>query len=157
DSEIAAPVADCLLEHGVDLRLSDSATALERGNSDADIQVRLQSGADVEAQLVVLGVGVRPESHLAEKAGLKIGSRGGIQVNRHMQTSDPDIYAVGDVVESFDFITEQPAQVPLAGPANRQGRIAADNVVGRDSRFRGYQGTAIVRIFELTVAMTGAS
>ena len=106
---------------------------------------------------MIVGVGVRPENKLAVDAGLEVGPRGGIHVNEFLQTSDPDIYAVGDAIEVQDFVTKAPTQVPLAGPANRQGRIAADNVFGRKSRYRGTQGTAIVRVFELTAAMTGAS
>jgi rhodanese-related sulfurtransferase len=100
---------------------------------------------------------VRPESKLAVDAGLRVGARGGIQVNEQLQTSDPDIYAVGDAIEVTNFVCGDPAQVPLAGPANRQGRIAADHIFGRVARYRGTQGTAIVRIFDVTAAMTGAS
>jgi rhodanese-related sulfurtransferase len=117
----------------------------------------LKSGQRLPAQLVILGVGVRPENRLAVAAGLEVGARGGIRVNEHLQTSDPDIYAVGDVIEVKDFVTGEPAQVPLAGPANRQGRIAADHIFGRDARYRGTQGTAIVRVFGKTAALTGAS
>jgi rhodanese-related sulfurtransferase len=106
---------------------------------------------------VIVGIGVRPESKLAADAGLEIGPRGGVRVNAHMQTSDSDIFAVGDVIETTDFVTGEPTQVPLAGPANRQGRIAADNIFGRPSRFRGVQGTAIVRVFDRTAALSGAS
>ncbi len=117
----------------------------------------LRSGRRLTVQLVVLGVGVRPESGLAKAAGLEIGPRGGIRVDESMQTSDPDIYAVGDAVETYDFVTDERVQVPLAGPANRQGRIAADNALGREQRFRGTQGTAIVRVFDRIAALTGAS
>jgi rhodanese-related sulfurtransferase len=109
------------------------------------------------ADLVVLGVGVRPENKLAVGAGLAVGPRGGIRVNEHMQTSDPDVYAVGDAVEVHDFVNGEPTQVPLAGPANRQGRIAADHAFGRPARFRGTQGTALVGVFGKTAALTGAS
>ncbi len=106
---------------------------------------------------MILGVGVRPENKLAVDAGLAVGPRGGIKVDEHMRTSDPDVYAVGDAVEVVDFVTGQPTQVPLAGPANRQGRIAADHAFGRSSRYRGTQGTAVVGAFGITAAMTGAS
>jgi rhodanese-related sulfurtransferase len=109
------------------------------------------------AQLVFIGVGVRPENILGIVAGVEVGPRGGIRVNDHLLTSDPDIYAVGDAIEVTDFISGDPAQVPLAGPANRQGRIAADNIFGRSVRYRGTQGTAIVGVFERVAAMTGAS
>ncbi len=91
----------------------------------------MKSGQRLPAQLVILGVGVRPENKLAVDAGLEVGPRGGIRVNEHLQTSDPDIYAVGDAIEVKDFVTGEPTQVPLAGPANRQGRIAADHIFGR--------------------------
>lgn len=155
DPEMTTPIAQHLSANGVTLILSDSATAFEP--ADSGLSVALKSGRRLAAQLVVVGVGVRPESRLASEAGLAVGPRGGIRVNAHMQTSDPDIYAVGDAVETTDFVTGEPAQVPLAGPANRQGRIAADHALGRDSRYRGTQGTAIVRVFDLTAAATGAS
>jgi NADPH-dependent 2,4-dienoyl-CoA reductase/sulfur reductase-like enzyme/rhodanese-related sulfurtransferase len=155
DPEMTTPVADHLAAKGVALLLGQSAAAFE---ASADgLAVRLKSGRRLPAQLVVLGVGVRPESKLAVEAGLEVGARGGIRVNEHMQSSDPDVYAVGDAVEVKDFVTGEAAQVPLAGPANRQGRIAADHVFGRDSRYRGTQGTAVVRVFDLTAALTGAS
>jgi rhodanese-related sulfurtransferase len=117
----------------------------------------LKSGQRLPAQLVILGVGVRPENKLAVDAGLEVGPRGGIRVNDHLQTTDPDIYAVGDAIEVKDAVSGDPTQVPLAGPANRQGRIAADNVFGHSATFRGTQGTAIVGVFDRTAAMTGAS
>jgi len=100
---------------------------------------------------------VRPESALAAAAGIELGPRGGVVTNDHLQTSDPDIYAVGDVAQVKDFVTGEPTQIPLAGPANRQGRIAADHIFGRDSVYRGTQGTAIVGVFARTAAMTGQS
>jgi rhodanese-related sulfurtransferase len=119
--------------------------------------VTLKSGRRLTCQLVSLGVGVRPENALAVAAGLDVGPRGGVRVNRHQQTSDPDIYAVGDVVEVTDFVLGSATQVPLAGPANRQGRIAADHISGRPAEYRGTQGTAIVRVFDKVAAATGAS
>ena len=100
---------------------------------------------------------MRPESHLAGAAGLLLGARGGIRVDEHMRTSDPDIYAVGDVVEVKCYVTGEPVQIPLAGPANRQGRIAANHIFGRESHYRGSQGTAIVRVFDITAAVSGQS
>ncbi|MGO9465908.1 MAG: FAD-dependent oxidoreductase [Isosphaeraceae bacterium] len=155
DAEMTAPIAEHLVEKGVSLLLNESAEAFETDQNG--LVVRLKSGRRVSGQLVVLGIGVRPENRLAVESGLEIGPRGGIRVNDSMQTTDPDIYAVGDVIETRDFVTGEPAQVPLAGPANRQGRIAADHIFGRQSRYRGTQGTAIVRVFERTAAMTGAS
>lgn len=155
DKEMTTPIAEELASKGVSLLLGQSAEAFEQGSDG--LTVRLKSGQRLPAQLVVLGVGVRPENKLAVEAGLEVGPRGGIRVNEHLQTSDPDIYAVGDAIEIKDFVTGDPAQVPLAGPANRQGRIAADNIFGRAARYRGTQGTAIVRVFDKTAAMTGAS
>jgi rhodanese-related sulfurtransferase len=139
----------------VTLMLGDSAEHIEQ--NPQGLRVGLKSGRVLLAQLVILGVGVRPENKLAVDAGLAVGPRGGIRVNERLQTSDPEIYAVGDAIEVEDFVTRLPTQVPLAGPANRQGRIAADNVFGRRSVYRGTQGTAIVRVFDATAAMTGAS
>jgi rhodanese-related sulfurtransferase len=140
---------------GVTLLLNQSAESFEQAGDD--LIVRLKSGQNLTAQLVVLGIGVRPENKLAVEAGLNIGPRGGIQVNDSLQTSDPNIYAVGDVIEVKDFVTGDPTQVPLAGPANRQGRIAANNIFGQSTRYRGTQGTAIVGVFDQTAAMTGQS
>ena len=155
DKEMTTPIAQELARNGVNLILGDSAECIEQATGG--LNVRLKSGNSLTAQLVIVGVGVRPENKLAVDAGLEVGPRGGIRVNEYLQTSDPDIYAVGDAIEVQDFVTKAPTQVPLAGPANRQGRIAADNVFGRKSRYRGTQGTAIVRVFEVTAAMTGAS
>jgi NADPH-dependent 2,4-dienoyl-CoA reductase/sulfur reductase-like enzyme/rhodanese-related sulfurtransferase len=155
DKEMTTPIAEELASKGVSLLLGQSAEAFE--SAAGGLVVHLKSGQRLPAQLVVLGVGVRPENKLAVEAGLAVGPRGGIRVNEHLQTSDPDIYAVGDAIEVKDFVTGDPAQVPLAGPANRQGRIAADNIFGRQAHYRGTQGTAIVRVFDRTAAMTGAS
>ena len=106
---------------------------------------------------MILAIGVRPETSLAKMAGIEIGQRGGIRVDEHMRTSNPDIFAVGDAVEVKDFVTGQWTLIPLAGPANRQGRIVADVICGRGSRFRGTQGTSICQIFEGVIASTGAS
>jgi NADPH-dependent 2,4-dienoyl-CoA reductase/sulfur reductase-like enzyme/rhodanese-related sulfurtransferase len=155
DREMTTPILDALHQHGVKVLLGKSAAGFEK---DGDgLVVQLNSGELLPADIVVLGIGVRPENKLAVDAGLSVGPRGGIQVNEHMQTSDPDVYAVGDAVEILDFVTQQPTQVPLAGPANRQGRIAADHAMGRPSRFRGSQGTAILGAFGVVAATTGAS
>jgi rhodanese-related sulfurtransferase len=119
--------------------------------------VVLKSGARLPADLVILGLGVRPEVQLAREAGLEIGSLGGIRVNDHLQTGDPRIWAVGDCIEVKDLVTGKWSLTALAGPANRQGRIAAGNILGRDVRYEGTLGTAILRLFELTAACTGAS
>ncbi len=155
DKEMTTPILETLVARGVTVLLGQSAEGFEQ--TPEGIVVRLKSGQRLAAQLVVLGVGVRPENKLAVDAGLEVGPRGGIRVNGFLQTSDPDIYAVGDAIEVKDFVSGDPTQVPLAGPANRQGRIAADNVFGRAAEFRGTQGTAIVGVFDRTAAITGAS
>jgi NADPH-dependent 2,4-dienoyl-CoA reductase/sulfur reductase-like enzyme/rhodanese-related sulfurtransferase len=155
DKEMTTPIVATLLENGVTVFLSQSAK--EFTQTPDGLAVRLQSGQQLPAQLVILGVGVRPENKLAVEAGLDVGARGGIRVNAHLQTSDVDIYAVGDAIEVKDVVSGEPTQIPLAGPANRQGRIAADNVFGRNVTYRGTQGTAIVGIFDRTAASTGAS
>ncbi|MGE3779989.1 MAG: FAD/NAD(P)-binding oxidoreductase, partial [Pirellulaceae bacterium] len=155
DAEITTPLAEHMRSRGVRLLLSDSAEAFEPAPSG--IAVRLKSGQRLEAQIVILGVGVRPENKLAVEAGLAVGPRGGIRVNEQLQTNDPDIYAVGDAIEVRDFVIGEPTQIPLAGPANRQGRLAADHIFGRPVRYRGTQGTSVVKVFDRTAAMTGAS
>ena len=155
DKEMTTPIVETLLAKGVTVLLGQSADGFEQAPDG--LVVRLKSGQRLPAQLVILGVGVRPENKLAVDAGLEVGPRGGIRVNEHLQTSDPDIYAVGDAIEVKDVVSGDPTQVPLAGPANRQGRIAADNIFGRAVRYRGTQGTAIVGVFDRTAAMTGAS
>lgn len=155
DAEMVSPLADSLRSRGVKLQLADAAEAIEPVNGQ--LEIRLKSGKRLLADFVVMSVGVRPENKLAAEAGLEIGKRGGIRVNKFMQTSDPDIYAVGDAVETQHAIDHAPTQIPLGGPANRQGRIAADHIFGRESAYRGTQGTAIVGVFEMTAAMTGFS
>jgi NADPH-dependent 2,4-dienoyl-CoA reductase/sulfur reductase-like enzyme/rhodanese-related sulfurtransferase len=155
DREMTTPLAEGLRAHGVRLELGQAAQAFEP--TPDGLRVRLTSGETHEAQLALLGIGVRPESRLAVDAGLAVGPRGGIRVDEHMRTADADIYAVGDAIETTDYVSGAAAQIPLAGPANRQGRIAADHIFGRESRFRGAQGTAIVRLFERTAAITGLS
>jgi NADPH-dependent 2,4-dienoyl-CoA reductase/sulfur reductase-like enzyme/rhodanese-related sulfurtransferase len=155
DKEMTTPILATLREHGVRVLLSRSAKAFEP--ADAAISVVLSDGSVVPADIVVLGVGVRPENKLAIEAGLEVGPRGGIRTDDHMRTSDPDIFAVGDAIETTDVVHGGRTQVPLGGPANRQGRIAADNAMGRDSKYRGTQGTAVVGVFGLTAAMTGMS
>jgi NADPH-dependent 2,4-dienoyl-CoA reductase/sulfur reductase-like enzyme/rhodanese-related sulfurtransferase len=155
DREMTTPLVEALVANNVAVLLGQSAEAFEAASGG--VLVHLKSGQRLPAQLVILGVGVRPENKLAVDAGLAVGPRGGIRVNEFLQTSDPDIYAVGDAIEVKDFVSGDPTQVPLAGPANRQGRIAADNVFGRPTKFRGTQGTAIVGVFNRTAAITGAS
>ncbi len=157
DAEVASFIHTHMAEQGVRLWLSSAVTRFEA--QEQGISVHLASGPTIVADMVLLAVGVRPESSLAAEAGLSIGDTGGIIVNDRMQTSDPQIFAVGDAVENTDVVTARPCLIPLAGPANRQGRIAADALFGKrfDHRFRGVQGTAVVGVMGLTVASTGLS
>lgn len=155
DAEMAVPVQEHLELNGVDVRLNDAVAKFEE--AAGGLKVFTESGAEIEAGLVVLAIGVRPEVTLAKEAGLEIGERGGIRVDARMQTSDQQIWAVGDAVEVEDYITGEWTAIPLAGPANRQGRIAANTIMGRDSEFRGVQGTSVCSCFDLTIACTGAN
>ena len=156
DPECARLVERYLEKNGVRLALGDAVASFAQLDGDA-IEVTTKSGKKVQADIVILAIGVRPETQLAKAAGLEIGQRGGIRVDEQMRTSDPDIFAVGDAVEVKDFVTGEWSLIPLAGPANRQGRIAADVIAGRESRFRGTQGTSVIGIFGATVATTGAN
>jgi NADPH-dependent 2,4-dienoyl-CoA reductase/sulfur reductase-like enzyme/rhodanese-related sulfurtransferase len=156
DPEMARLVERYLVKHEVKLELNDGVAGFRQA-ADGSIEVLTESGKAHPADVVILAIGVRPETALAKAAGLEIGQRGGIRVDEHMRTSDPDILAVGDAVEVKDYVTGQWTLIPLAGPANRQGRIAADVIAGRDSHYRGTQGTSICRIFEGEIGQTGPS
>lgn len=156
DPEMAALVGTHLQKHSVTLALGDGVAGFAI-NPEGGLFVRTKSGESHAADVVILSIGVRPETALAKAAGLELGAHGGIRVDEHLRTSDPHIWAVGDAVEVRDWITGQEALIPLAGPANRQGRIAADVICGRDSKFRGVQGTAICGVMGLMAAATGAS
>jgi len=156
DPEMVSPVHSELKRREVSLRLGESVTGFQ-SMPDGSIRAGLASGGEERADLVILSVGVRPETKLAREAGLEIGDLGGIRVDSRMRTSDPRIWAVGDAVEVRDVITGGWTLIPLAGPANRQGRIAADVILGRDREFRGVQGTAVCGVFDVTVASTGLS
>jgi NADPH-dependent 2,4-dienoyl-CoA reductase/sulfur reductase-like enzyme/peroxiredoxin family protein/TusA-related sulfurtransferase/rhodanese-related sulfurtransferase len=155
DQEMAQPLHQQLKLHGVDLRLGVSVSEVQQQGET--FVVILSDGRKVECDMVILAIGVKPEVTLAKDAGLTIGELGGIVVDDHMRTSDPHIYAVGDVVEVEHLVAGTAALIPLAGPANRQGRIAADNIFGRDSVYRKTQGTAICKVFDLAIGMTGMS
>lgn len=159
DPEMAAPIAAEIRSKGVDLHLGDPIAAFGKAlpSEGAAPTVVLKSGARIPADVVIVGLGVKPETKIAREAGLEIGARGGIRVDERMQTSDPSIYAVGDVVEVRDRTTGEWSLVPLAGPANRQGRIAADNIFGIPSTYKGTLGTAVLRVFGLVAACTGAN
>jgi NADPH-dependent 2,4-dienoyl-CoA reductase/sulfur reductase-like enzyme/rhodanese-related sulfurtransferase len=155
DVEMSAIVLAHLMQKGVVCELGNGVKSF--AENKGKIIVSTQKGIDITCDLVILSIGIRPENELAKKAGLEIGERGGIKVDAFMNTSDPNIYAAGDAVEVKDIITELPTMTALAGPANKQGRIAADNVFGRKTKFKGTQGTAVVKVFDLTVASTGAN
>ena len=156
DPEMAEPVQEHLTKSGVFLHLSDALAGFEP-SATGGLVVRTKSGSRLPADLVILSIEVRPEIKLAKDAGLMIGERGGIRADEQMRTSDPNIWAVGDAVETRNFVTGEWGLVPLAGPANRQGRVAADSICEQEAYFRGVQGTAVCGLFGLTVATTGAN
>lgn len=151
DREMVSPVHEHMRLHGVDLQLSDGVDSF----SEKGKRVHLKSGRVIETDMVVLSIGVVPESSIATEAGLETGIRGAIRVNEKMLTSDPNIYAIGDAVEVLDYIFKEPTVVPLAWPANRQGRLVADIINGRDVKYNGTMGTGIAKVFDMTVASTG--
>lgn len=155
DPEMAAPVAARLRDEGVELVLGDAIAGF--ADEGGRLSAALKSGRRVTADLAVLAIGVKPESGLAASAGLELGARGAIKVNGFMQTSDPDIYAAGDVVESVDRLTGAPMNLPLGGPANRQGRVVADHIFrpAEARPYPGHVGTAIVRVFDVAAGLTG--
>lgn len=157
DPEMAEPILAHIRSKGVTVALGDACAAFERGAGGRGLVARTRGGQEFAADMAMLVIGVRPETALAKAAGLELGARGGVRVDEHMRTSDPAIYAVGDAVETKDWVTGEWTLCALAGPANRQGRIAADNIAGRPSRFRGTQGTSVVGILGLTAACTGAN
>jgi NADPH-dependent 2,4-dienoyl-CoA reductase/sulfur reductase-like enzyme/peroxiredoxin family protein/TusA-related sulfurtransferase/rhodanese-related sulfurtransferase len=155
DFELAQMLHENIRSHGVKLYLSDGVDSFaEQGEQ---VLVKLKSGTEVTADMVILSIGVRANNALAKEAGLKLNERGGIIVDEHMRTEDPSIYAVGDVIEVEDFVFKGRTMVPLAGPANKQGRIVADVLAGRDSAYKGTQGSSVAKVFDLTVASTGAN
>lgn len=152
DYEMAALVQAHLREKGIALYLGEQVKGIEQGGNGLVIRT---AGREIPADLVLVAVGVRPERRLAADAGLEIGPTGGIRVDEYLRTSDPDIYAVGDAVEVTHFVSGTPVVVPLAGPANRQGRLVADNICGRKIAYRNTQGTSIIKVFDLVAAATG--
>ncbi len=154
DGDMAAEVHRYLRDQGVELRLGQAVQAVRDQGGKLTLQL---SQGEMEADMVVLSVGVRPDTALAKEAGLALNPRGAILVNERMETSAPDVYAVGDAVEITDFVTGNKGYVPLAGPANKQGRIAADNICGIPSAYQKTQGSSVLKIFDMTVAMTGVN
>jgi NADPH-dependent 2,4-dienoyl-CoA reductase/sulfur reductase-like enzyme/peroxiredoxin family protein/rhodanese-related sulfurtransferase/TusA-related sulfurtransferase len=155
DYEMAQILHKNIATNGVDLRLNDGVK--EFNYKDGVTEITLNSGNKIDADIVILSIGVRPNSKLAKDSGLKINDRGGIIVDSTLKTSDEDIYAVGDVIEVEDFVNGGKTMVPLAGPANKQGRIAANNIVGINDVYKGTQGTSVAKVFDFTVSSTGAN
>ena len=155
DYELAQLLHENIRNNGVALHLNDGVASFEEQGDQ--VAVRLNSGKTVSADLVILSIGVRPNSQLAKDAGIALNERGGIVVDDHMRTNDPSIYAVGDVVEVEDYIFKGRAMIPLAGPANKQGRILANVLAGLDDRYTGTQGSSVAKVFDLTAAATGAN
>ncbi|MEZ8096248.1 FAD-dependent oxidoreductase [Photobacterium swingsii] len=172
DKEMAGFAHSEIRNHGIDLRLGvalsgveyvpethiaseDAGENTQHQHINGHLNLTLSNGESLKTDLLIMAIGVRPETTLAKNAGLKIGDLGGIWTTPNLQTSDPAIYAVGDAIEETDFITGEQTMVPLAGPANRQGRMAADNMMGRSESYQGTQGTAICKIFDLAIASTG--
>ena len=156
DPEMARVVKRYLKKHGITVKTGDGVAGFRKGEN-GDLEVLTEKEKVYNADIVIMSIGVKPELELAKMAGIKVGDLGGIRVNEHMVTSDPDILAVGDAVEVKDFVTGEWTLIPLAGPANRQGRIAADVIAGRKSKFRGTQGTSICKLFDAAIAQTGVS
>ena len=156
DVDMARIVEDYVERHGIRLALNDGVAGFQQ-TADGALEVLTKAGKSHPADIVILALGVRPDTALAKTAGLEIGQRGGIRVDEQMRTSNPDIFAVGDAIEVRDFVTGEWSLIALAGPANRQGRIAADVIAGRQSRYRGTQGTSIIGLFGAAAAWVGAS
>ena len=155
DPDMAAFIHAEVRKHGVELALGHTVEGFEE--KDGGVDVLLKDEVPLHADMVVLAIGVSPDTGLAKDAGLELGIKGSIVVNDRMETSVPDIYAVGDAVQVKHFVTGQDALISLAGPANKQGRIAADNICGGDSRFKGSQGSSVVKVFDMTAATTGVN
>ncbi len=153
DSDMAAFIHNEMRKHGVKLVLGSAVEGFEE--KDGGVKVLLKDDASLYADMVVLAIGVTPDTALAKEAGLELGIKGSIVVNDRMETSAPDIYAAGDAVQVKHFVTGEDTLISLAGPANKQGRIIADNICGLDSRYKGSQGSSVIRVFDMTAALTG--
>lgn len=161
DKEMTTAVSEKIRDHDIDLYLQTKVEAIHRESTfehtSSELKVELDNGSEITTDFVILSIGVRPNSDLAEEAGLELGVGKTIRTNEHCQTSDPDIYAVGDVAEVQHLSLKSPASVPLAGPANQQGRIAASHIFNQSSSYKGASGTSIVKVFDLTAGATGAN
>jgi CoA-disulfide reductase len=153
DFEMASILHNHLKDKGVKLVLENGVESFANEGK----KIILSDGTEIDTDMTILSIGVRPENELAKTAGLELGERGGIIVNEYLQTSNPDVYAVGDAIEVVDYINGTKAMIPLAGPANRQGRIAANNMMGKQEKYQGTLGTSIAKVFDLTVAATGSN
>ncbi len=153
DSDMASFIHNQMRRHGIKLVLGHTVEGFTE--KDGGIDVVLKDEMSLHADMVVLAIGVTPDTHLAKEAGLELGIKGSIVVNERMETSVPDIYAVGDAVQVKHYVTGEDTLISLAGPANKQGRIAADNICGRDSRYLGSQGSSVIKVFDMTAATTG--
>ena len=151
DYEMASILHNHIKSQGLDLVLGDGVKSFENQGR----KLVLQSGKEIETDLIIFAIGVRPESGIAKDAGLKLNERGAIQVNEYLQTSDENIYAIGDAIEVVDFVTGKPTMIPLAGPANKQGRIVANNICGNLEKYVGTMGTSVAKVLDMTVASTG--
>ena len=155
DADMASFIHSEMRRHGVKLALGHTVEGFEE--KDGGVDVLLKDEAPLHADMVVLAIGVSPDTHLAQEAGLELGVKGSIVVNDRMETSVPHIYAVGDAVQVKHFVTGQDVLLSLAGPANKQGRIAADNICGGDSHYMGSQGSSVIKVFDMTAASTGVN
>lgn len=155
DTDMVVLAEKKLVEHGIRLILNDGVKSFQ--DLDNQVEVTLASNTKLQGELVILAIGVTPDTGFLKESGLELGPRGHLVVNEHMETNLPHVYAVGDAVEVLDYITKAKTAIPLAGPANKQGRIAADNIAGLNSTYKGTQGTSIIKVFELTAASTGAN
>ena len=155
DADMASFISGEMRRHGVNLALGYAVEGFEE--KDGGVEVLREGAAPLHADMVVLAIGVTPDTALAQKAGLELGVKGSIVVNDRMETSIPDIYAAGDAVQVKHYVTGEAAHIALAGPANKQGRIIADNICGGDSRYTGSQGSSVIKVFGLTAAVTGIS
>jgi len=157
DFEMACQVQNYIRKRGIGLLLSNGLKAIEEKNGKLCLTLENPAGDGLNVDIVIVSVGVKPDNALAKAAGLDLSAAGAIVVDERMLTSDGDIYAVGDAVEITEFVTGRRGSLPLAGPANKQGRIAADNICGLDSKYTGTQGSSVIKVFDMTVAMTGIS
>ena len=151
DMEMASIIHEHLVDKGVEVILKDGVNEFKNDGQ----KIVLKSGKEINTDMIILSIGVKPETDIAKECGIKLNQRGAIVVDKHMKTSDENIYALGDAVEIMDFVNKKPTMIPLAWPANRQGRIVADNICGKKSEYKGSLGSSVAKIFDYTVATTG--